>query len=168
MMGEYVRAEGFAPVCDENSRVLVLGSFPSVRSRAVNFYYGHPQNRFWKTVCDFFGEEVPPTAEGRRTFCLRRGLALWDVITACEIVGSSDASIRNEEVANVRALISNSNITAILCNGNKSYSLFARHFAELLPMARKLSSTSPANPRYSKEEWTAALAAAFGGKNDYI
>ena len=82
----------FAPVWDAHSRVLVLGSFPSVRSRQIGFYYGHPQNRFWRVLERLYGQPVPPDTAGRRSFVLRHGLALWDVLAACDIVGSSDAS----------------------------------------------------------------------------
>ena len=155
-------AEGFPPVFDDMSRVLILGSFPSVKSREVSFYYGNKQNRFWRTVCGFFGEEVPQSVEGKRAFLLRRGIALWDVIISCEIVGSSDASIRNETVADIPALIQNSQIQKILCNGTKSFSLLAEKFPQLLPMTVKLPSTSPANPRFLKEAWVGELASIFG------
>ncbi len=158
---ERVFATGFAPVYDENSRVLVLGSFPSVKSRAVAFYYGNPQNRFWRTVCGFFGEEVPSTVEKKREFCLRRGIALWDVIISCEIEGSQDSSIQKEEVANIPKLLDECNVKYIICNGNKSYELLSKNFPQLLPVAKKLSSTSPANPRFSAEEWRAALGEIF-------
>ena len=158
-----MRATGFEPVFDGNSRILVLGSFPSVKSRAEGFYYGNPQNRFWRTVCGFFGEEVPISVTDKRRFLLDHGIALWDVITDCEIVGSADASIRDEIVADIPSVLRGSRITAILCNGTKSYSLLAEKFPELVPMAVKLPSTSPANPRFSKEVWHKELA-----RYDYI
>ena len=154
------RVEGFPPVYDGNSRVLILGSFPSVKSRASGFYYGNPQNRFWRTVCGFFSEPVPGSPDEKRAFLLRRGIALWDVVESCEIVGSSDASIRNERVADLPALLNGSGIGTIFCNGTKAYSLLADKFPGLLPAARKLTSTSPANPRFSAEEWIAALREA--------
>ena len=156
-----VFAEGFGPVCDVNSRVLVLGSFPSVKSRAVGFYYGNPQNRFWRTVCGYFCEEVPPSVADKRAFLLRRGIALWDVVASCEIVGSSDAAIKNETLADIPSVLSGSKISAILCNGSKSYGLFAERFPRLLPMAVKLPSTSPANPRFSAEAWKSEFDKIF-------
>lgn len=156
------RAVGFEPVYGEGCRVLVLGSFPSVKSRAVGFYYGNPQNRFWRTVCGFFGEEVPPDTEGKREFLLRRGIALWDVVTECEIEGSADASIRGESVGDLPALVRACGARKILCNGNKSYEVLAREYPELLGITQKLSSTSPANPRFSKAEWEGALQKIFG------
>ncbi len=152
-----MRFEGFTPVYNENSRLLILGSFPSVKSRAEGFYYGNRQNRFWRTVCGFFGEEVPETIEEKRDFLLRRRIALWDVVVSCEIDGSSDASIKNETVADVPSLLKESKISAILCNGTKAFSLLSEKFPELVPMIVKMPSTSPANPRFAKEEWMKEL-----------
>ena len=153
--------EGFRPVFDEKSRVLILGSFPSVLSRAVSFYYGNPRNRFWGMLGAFFGEEVPESAEGRRSFVLSHQIALWDVVMRCEIVGSSDASIKNEVTADVGSLIAGSKISRILCNGATSYRLFSERFPEFLPIAKKLPSTSPANPRFTVGPWLNALAEAL-------
>lgn len=155
--------EGFAPVFDENSRVLILGSFPSVKSRAQGFYYGNPQNKFWRTLGAFFHEEPPKDVEGRRAYVLRHGTALWDVVISCTIEGSSDASIQGETVADVASLVKGSNIRRILCNGTTAYKLFQRHFPELVPIAKKLPSTSPANPRFCPEAWSEALSEAFSG-----
>ncbi len=155
--------EGFAPVFDENSRVLILGSFPSVKSRAQGFYYGNPQNAFWRTLGAFFHEEPPNDPEGRRAYVLRHGAALWDVVLSCTIAGSSDASIQGETVADVASLVKGSKIRRILCNGTTAYHLFQRHFPELVPIAKKLPSTSPANPRFCVEPWFEALSEAFLG-----
>lgn len=154
-------AEGFPPVFDGQSKVLILGSFPSVKSREVGFYYGNRQNRFWQTVCGYFGECVPETVSGKREFLLRRRIALWDVITSCEITGSSDASIKNETVADVKTLLADTRISAVLCNGGKAYSLFAERFPEYIALTTRLSSTSPANPRFSAQEWARALDNIF-------
>ena len=153
--------EGFAPVFDEKSRVLILGSFPSVKSRAVGFYYGNPQNKFWRTLGAFFHEEPPKDTEGRRAYVLKHGVALWDVVLSCTIAGSSDASIERETVADVASLIKGSGIRRILCNGTTAYRLFAEHFPELVPFAKKLPSTSPANPRFCPEPWIVALREGF-------
>ena len=96
---------GFLPVSDANSRVLILGSFPSVKSRAVSFYYGNRQNRFWKILSEFFGEAIEEAADFRRSFVLAHGVALWDIVTECEIVGSSDASIKNYKIAPIDELL---------------------------------------------------------------
>ncbi len=157
-------ATGFEPVYNAESRVLILGSFPSVKSRQTNFYYGNPQNRFWKMLCDYFGEEIPPTVDEKRAFVLRHKIALWDVITSCEIEGSADSSIKNEVVADVNFLLKNTRLSAVLLNGNKAYSLFEKYCPEYLTMATKLSSTSPANPRYSYEAWKNALDKVFKEK----
>lgn len=112
------RIEGFAPCADAESRLLILGSFPSVKSRAEGFYYGNPHNRFWKTVCAFFGEGVPADVAGKRGFLARRHIALWDVVLSCEIQGSADASIRDEELADVAGLIAGSKIRAVFAMGS--------------------------------------------------
>ncbi len=155
------RAEGFPPVFDGESELLILGSFPSVRSRAVNFYYGNPQNRFWKTLCGFFREDVPTDTEGKRAFLLRRHIALWDVVTDCEIAGSSDASIRAERVADVGGLLEKTKIRKIFCNGSTAYRLFSESFPQYISLTEKLPSTSPANPRFSAAVWENALRALF-------
>lgn len=158
-------AEGFDPVYDGESIVLILGSFPSVKSREVGFYYGNRRNRFWRTVCGYFGESVPETVAGKRAFLLRRRIALWDVITSCEIVGSSDASIRNERVADVKKVLAESRVSVVLCNGSKAYLLFTQRFPEYISVAKRLPSTSPANPRFSAEEWARTLDRIFKEKS---
>lgn len=154
-------AEGFPPVYNERSELLILGSFPSVKSRAVQFYYGNAQNRFWHTVCGFFSENVPETVAGKKEFLLRRHIALWDVVESCDIVGSSDASIQNVKIADIALLLQNAPIRAIFCNGGKSHELFVKYFPAYADKARRLSSTSPANPRFSVEEWRSALGEIF-------
>ena len=153
--------KGFDPVFDKDSTLLILGSFPSVKSRKEGFYYGNPQNRFWRTVCGYFGEEVPKTIAEKKEFLLRRKIALWDVVTACEIEGSQDSSIRGEEIADIPALLANSNIKRIFCNGGKSFALLEREFPQLLDITQKLPSTSPANPRFSSEVWRRAFDEVF-------
>lgn len=152
---------GFAPVCDENSKILILGSFPSVKSREIGFYYGNKQNRFWHTVCSFFGEEIPSTIEGKLDFLHRRGIALWDVATACQIVGSSDASVKNAEIADLDRVLSRSPIQRILLNGDLAYRLFLSKYQNLPIPYVKMSSTSPANPRFQKERWWEELRVVF-------
>lgn len=100
------RIRGFEPVFDVNSRLLILGSFPSVKSRKVDFYYGNKQNRFWKILFGFFGEEVQESTAAKREFLLRRGIALWDVVAECEIVGSQDSTIRNYVAADIGRVLS--------------------------------------------------------------
>ena len=95
------------PVYDENSRVLILGSFPSVKSREYGFFYGHKQNRFWKVIANICGEAVPETIEEKKSLLLNNGIALWDVIHSCEIEGSADSSIKNAVPNNINYIITN-------------------------------------------------------------
>ncbi len=152
---------GFPPVFNKESKLLILGSFPSVKSRQIDFYYGNKQNRFWRTVCGFFGEDIPQTTEGKVDFLYRRKIALWDMVTACEIEGSADASIRNEELADLSRILSYANIQRIFLNGTLSYELFMRKYTHLSDIAVKLPSTSPANPRFSADIWRNELNDVF-------
>ncbi len=160
------RAEGFDPVFDGKSEALILGSFPSVKSRAVNFYYGNPQNRFWKTVCGYFNEEIAETVEGKREFLLMRHIALWDVVECCEIMGSSDASISDVRLADIPKVLCAAPIRKILCNGATAYRLLKENFPAYISLAEKLPSTSPANPRFSEKTWRNALDEVFLHKSN--
>lgn len=136
----------FDPVWNAFSRVLVLGSFPSVRSREIGFYYGHPQNRFWRVLAALYEADVPQTTVQRRAFVLEHGIALWDVFASCEIAGSSDSSIRSAALNDIAALLSKTNITCVACNGKAAYNAYHK-FCEPhcgLP-ALSLPSTSAAN-----------------------
>ncbi len=155
------RAKGFEPVCDENSRLLILGSFPSVKSREIEFYYGNKRNRFWGMLCGFFGEEIPSTTEGKRAFLLEKGIALWDVAVSCEIKGSADESIQKVELADLKGLLAKTKIEKILLNGGTAYKLFFEVYGDLEVPYRKMQSTSPRNPRFQKEEWENALKEIF-------
>ncbi len=159
---ERMRYKGFEPVYNEDSRLLILGSFPSVKSRNIDFYYGNPQNRFWKTVCGHFGEDVPPDSQGRREFLLRRRIALWDVVSECEIEGSKDDTIREYEVADIRGLLEKTGICCIALNGGKANEIFCRHFGDVDVPHVKLPSTSPANTRFDVKEWEDALSRVDG------
>ena len=107
----------FPPLYDKDSQILILGSFPSVKSREQMFFYGHPQNRFWEVIAGVFGEKVPETIEEKKRLILKHHLALWDVIAGCEIVGSSDASIRNARANDLSAILKNASIKKIIVNG---------------------------------------------------
>ncbi len=155
------KVEGFGPVCDENSVLLVLGSFPSVKSREVQFYYGNKQNRFWRVVGSHFGEETPQTVEDKLCFLKNHRIALWDIVTECEIVGSKDETIKNFKVADIKSLLQNSNIKYIILNGGKAYSIFYDNFGDTNIPYIKLPSTSPANTRFDEKEWHDAISAAF-------
>ena len=151
------------PTYDENSRVLVLGSFPSPKSREGQFNYGHPQNRFWKVLARLAGEETPTTNELKRAFCLRHGIALWDVIAECDIKGASDTSIRNARPNRLSVIMSAAPIEAVYCTGAKAYELYRRLGCEKecgLP-ATRLPSTSPANAACGMEQLLEAYAVIF-------
>ncbi|MBQ8284276.1 MAG: DNA-deoxyinosine glycosylase [Clostridia bacterium] len=156
------RKIGFAPVFDKNSKVLILGSFPSVKSRQIDFYYGNKQNRFWRTVCGYFNEEIPETIEGKKEFLFRRNIALWDMVMACEIEGSADSSIKNVEIADLNQVFAMAKIEKILLNGTLAYNLFSEHFATCGILYEKMPSTSPANPRFSETIWRNALDDVYG------
>ena len=143
----------FGPLFDENSRVLILGSFPSVKSREQNFFYGHPQNRFWKVVAAVFEQPVPRTVEEKKLLILNNGLALWDSIASCEIAGSSDSSIRNARANDIGMILDNCVIERIYCNGRKSHELYNRYIEPNTGReAVCLPSTSPANARWTIEK----------------
>ena len=140
------------PVYDQNSKVLILGSFPSVKSRETQFFYGHPQNRFWRVLAAVFSAEVPTTTEEKRAFLLHHGIALWDVIASCDIIGSSDVSIKNVVANDVSRILKYAQIQAIYVNGKTAEKHYNRY---LKPVLRRdavcLPSTSPANAGWSVE-----------------
>lgn len=142
----------FAPVFDENSRVLVLGTFPSVKSREAQFYYGHPQNRFWRIMADLTGEAVPITIEAKRSLLLAHHIAVWDVIASCDITGSSDSSIKNVVPADLGRVLDHCSIRRIYANGSTAKRLYEKYQK---PVWKKeiigLPSTSPANAAFRME-----------------
>lgn len=147
----------FPPVVDENCRILVLGSFPSVKSREDGFFYGHPQNRFWRMLAAIFDEDVPADIPAKKAFLLRHHIALWDVIAACEIKGSSDASVKNAVPVDIVRVTQIASIERIVCNGNLAYKLYQRHLEPLTGIqAISLPSTSPANAAWSLERLVSA------------
>ena len=158
---EEKRKIGFAPVFDEYSRVLILGSFPSVKSRQIDFYYGNKQNRFWRTICGYFGEEIPETVEGKKDFLSRRQIALWDMVVSCEIEGSADASVKNAEAADLNKVLRHAKIDKILLNGTLAYELFLKGYKDLCVTYERMPSTSPANPRFDENVWRKALDDVF-------
>lgn len=153
---------GFGPVYNENSRILILGSFPSVKSREISFYYGNKQNRFWGTVCGFFGEEIPKDIEGKKAFLLQHGIALWDMVTSCEINGSADASIKNAQTADLDMIFQRAKIEKILLNGTLAFDLFVEKYKDIEINYQKMPSTSPANPRFLESVWWEALNDVYG------
>lgn len=153
-MSEYQHlTHTFEPVFDNNSKVLILGSFPSVKSRENHFYYGHPQNRFWKVLAKVFEVEVPTTIEEKKTFLLAHGIAIWDVIESCTIIGSSDNSIKDVVVNDFSKVLENSSIEKIYVNGGKAHELYKKYAEPKTGIeATKLPSTSPANAAWSLEK----------------
>ena len=142
----------FPPLYDQHSRILILGSFPSVKSREQMFFYGHPQNRFWKMLPMVLGEPVPQSIEEKRQLVLRHGIALWDVIESCEITGSSDSSIRNVKVNDLSRILLAGDIRQIYVNGGTAYRYYMKYTKPKLGIdAIKLPSTSPANAAWSLE-----------------
>ena len=140
----------FPPVYNENSRILILGSFPSVKSREQLFFYGHPQNRFWKVLSAVFSSEEPKTIDEKRAFLLRNGIALWDVLASCEIDGSADSTIRNAVPNDLREIFGGAPIEKIFVNGKTAAHYYDKFQRERLGReAIILPSTSPANAAWS-------------------
>ena len=180
-MAEYRHIEhGFDPVFDERSRILVLGSFPSVLSRANAFFYGNPQNRFWRVIAACTGEVVPPnegnplapgapaatldqSIEAKRTLLIRHRIALWDVIESCDIKGSSDASIKNVVPAHIERICDVAPIERVVVNGATAGRLYRRYLEARVGIeATVLPSTSPANASWSLERLIARWSEVLG------
>ncbi len=166
----------FEPVYDENSRILILGTLPSVASRENNFYYGHRQNRFWKLMAQLLDAPLPETIDEKKQMLLKNHIALWDVIQSCDIRGSSDSSIKNVEPTDIRKILATADIKQIYANGNKAGQLYKKY---QLPMTGKealvLPSTSPANAAWTFDKLCAAwepiihlLAACASGHGSYV
>jgi len=140
------QTHGFGPLFDSESRILILGSFPSTRSREEGFFYGHPQNRFWAVLSAIYGEDKPLSIEEKTTFILSHHLALYDVIESCSIINSSDVSIKDVEPADILSIIKHSKIKKILLNGKtaeKYFHLYQKVNSSIDVLV--LPSTSPAN-----------------------
>jgi len=148
----------FPPLFDKNSKILILGSFPSVKSREQNFFYGHPQNRFWRVMSDILNCPLPETVEQKKKMLIDNGIALWDVIASCEIIGSSDSSIKNAVPNDLTSILSGADIKGIFVNGKTAEKYYVKYTEKVT--GRKavcLPSTSPANAAWSldklSEEW---------------
>ncbi len=138
------------PLYDKDSKILILGSFPSVKSREGHFFYNHPQNRFWKVMAAVTGSEVPVTIPEKREFLLSHNIALWDVLHSCTIKGSSDTSIKNPVPNDLSPILRAAPIRQIFCNGTTSYRYFQKfQEKELGIKAICLPSTSPANAAFT-------------------
>ena len=140
------------PIFDADSQVLIPGSFPSVKSREAGFFYGHPQNRFWKVVSAVFDEDVPQTIEEKKAFLLRNHIAVWDVIQSCDIKGSSDASIKNVTANNLDVVLKAALIKEIFVNGKMASKYYQKYMEPYVGRpAICLPSTSPANAAWNME-----------------
>lgn len=143
----------FDPVFDSKSRVLVLGTMPSPKSRELGFYYSHPRNRFWPVLAKIFEEKIPETPEEKTVFCLRHKIALWDVLKECDIEGASDSSIKNALPNDIGIILKNADIQAIFCTGTTAAKLYKKFIEpETKIPAIALPSTSPANAKVKFDE----------------
>ena len=159
---------GFGPFFRGDSRLLILGSFPSAMSRESRFFYGHPRNRFWPVLAAVYGGAVPVTMDQKTAFLFRHGIALYDVIERCSIIGSSDSTIRDVEPADLREILEGSQIgQRIFTNGKTAFRLYQRYQEPVLGVsARLLPSTSPANAAFSLEKLTALWRIALEGEKE--
>lgn len=145
------------PTYDEGSRILILGSFPSVLSRKQEYFYAHPQNRFWKVLSAVFEDALPESIEEKKAFLHKHRIALWDVIASCDIVGSSDSSISNVKANDLAAILNAAKIRAIFVNGRKASELYKKYIEPTIGIsAHYLPSTSPANAFWSLEKLISA------------
>lgn len=147
----------FEPVYNSKSKQLILGSFPSVKSRELGFYYSHPRNRFWKVLSEIYNETLPTQIQEKKEFLFRHEIAVWDVIEKCDIIGSSDSSIKNVVPADINRILLESEIKIIYANGQKAYELYQKYCYQTTKQEIiKLPSTSPANAAWKLEDLISA------------
>lgn len=150
-MGDTSHAEHeFGPFFTPESEILILGSFPSVKSREESFYYAHPQNRFWRVLAGCYGEETPALPDEKKELLIRHRIALWDVIESCTVTGSCDASIRDAVPTDIEWLLSVTHIRRVILNGRTAERYFNRFFAGFRLPSVTMPSTSPANAAWSE------------------
>ncbi len=152
----------FEPVYNEHSRILILGTFPSVASREENFFYGHPRNRFWHLISTLTNNDLPRSIEDKKALLLKEGIALWDVLKSCDIEKSSDSSITNPVPNDLNEIFNKARIKAVFTNGNKAQELYKKFiYPKTGFQSICLPSTSPANAGYNmdrlKKEWSRIL-----------
>lgn len=139
------------PIYNNNSRILILGSFPSIKSREQGFFYGHSQNRFWKVTAAIFDDKIPKSIPEKKVFLLKNRIAVWDVIAACDICGSSDSSIKNVVPNDLNNILNSAAIEKIFVNGKTAEKLYNKYIRSIIGMeAIYLPSTSPANAAWSE------------------
>lgn len=140
---------------NENSKILILGTFPSVKSRETKFFYGHPQNRFWRVMARLCDADIPQTVEDKKNLILDNHFALWDVIHSCDVEGSADSSIKNVVPNDISVILKNSKVSRIFVNGKKAESLYKKYLEKETGItAVCLPSTSPANALWSEDRLT--------------
>lgn len=143
----------FPPVYDKHSEILILGSFPSVKSREKQFFYGHPKNRFWKVLAAVFDSSVPESIEEKMSFLISNRIALWDVVFSCEITGSADSSIKNVIPNDIYEILGSSDIKRIFLNGKTAEKYYNKYIKEKISVETiTLPSTSPANAKWTLEK----------------
>jgi len=150
------------PIYNENSKILILGSFPSVKSREQGFFYGHAKNRFWQVLAKLKNEKIPYTIQEKTEFLIRNNIAVWDVISSCEIRGSADSSIKNVVPNNLEIILENSKVKTIFLNGKTAEKYYNKYLKNnYLIKVITLPSTSPANAKFSLDmlvnEWSKIL-----------
>ena len=164
MRSEHI-THSFAPIFDEHSNILMLGTMPSPKSREQGFYYGHPRNRFWKVLSDVCSEELPVSIDQKISFALSRHIAIWDVLASCDICGADDSSIRNPVANDMDIILKHADIKAIFTTGTKAFQLYKKYcFPKTGIEAVRLPSTSPANCGLSYER----LREAYSIISDYL
>ena len=154
---QHISHESIKPFIDNNSSILILGSFPSIKTREVGFYYGHPQNRFYKVIANIFNEQLPTSIEEKKELLIKHHIALYDVIYSCDISNSEDSSIKNVTPIDIKELLSRyPNIKTIILNGNKAKELFNRYLIKDIGTQNieicYAPSTSPANAKMSLDD----------------
>ncbi len=165
--GDFMTVHPIAPVFDSSSKILILGSFPSVKSREEMFFYGHPQNRFWRVISAVFGKEIPTDVNSKRDLLLSCGVALWDVIASCDIEGSSDSTIRNVVPNDLSVILNTADIRQIYVNGKTAEKYYNKYMRDKYGRAAIcLPSTSPANAAWSVEKLTEAWKNIKGSINN--
>ncbi len=152
----------FAPIYNKDSRILILGTFPSVKSREQQFYYGHPQNRFWKVLAALTDSPVPADIDSKKLLLLTNRIAIWDVIQSCDIIGSSDTSIKNVVPADIPYVLAHSAVKTIYGNGAKACQLYDKYILSKTGVPiHKLPSTSPANASFSFQKLIESWSVLF-------